>query len=133
MRISDWSSDVCSSDLWIIGLADNVIDPAVFLARRGDLVAGKPAWREVAPSTDRVVDFAARRDSLYLITRRDLSTGPLVRIPGAGGPRQIIPTPKGYVLSGLAAKLSGHYVLRMLDGASHLFCIHRVTGGGREQ
>src|SRR3546814_15959328 len=101
MRISDWSSDVCSSDLWIIGLADNVIDPAVFLARRGDLVAGKPAWREVAPSTDRVVDFAARRDSLYLITRRDVSTGQLVRIPGAGGPRQIIPMPKGYVLSGL--------------------------------
>src|SRR3546814_20369635 len=117
MRISDWSSDVCSSDLWIIGLADNVIDPAVFLARRGDLVAGKPAWREVAPSTDRVVDFAARRDSLYLITRRDVSTGQLVRIPGAGGPRKNMSMPEGYVLCRLVGKQNGHLLIGLREGA----------------
>src|SRR3546814_1211109 len=69
---------------WIIGLADNVIDHAVFLARRGNLVAGKQAWREVAPSTDRVVDFDARKDSTLLLTRRELSIGQLVRNPWAG-------------------------------------------------
>lgn len=117
---------------WIIGLADNVIDPAVFLARRADLVAGKPAWREVAPSTDRVVDFAARRDSLYLITRRDVSNGQIVRVPGAGGPRHIIPMPKGYVLSALAATQDGLYVLALRDGASHLFWFPDAKGEARE-
>ncbi|HTH27445.1 MAG TPA: prolyl oligopeptidase family serine peptidase [Sphingobium sp.] len=117
---------------WIIGLADNVIDPAVFLARRGDLVAGKPAWREVAPSTDRVVDFATRKDSLYLITRREVSNGQLVRIPGAGGPRQVIAMPGGYVLSALAATRDGLYVLGQRDGASHLFWLPDATGKARK-
>ncbi|WP_208417605.1 prolyl oligopeptidase family serine peptidase [Sphingopyxis panaciterrae] len=117
---------------WIIGLADNVIDPAVFLARRGDLVAGKPAWREVAPSTDRVVDFATREDSLYLITRREVSNGQLVRIPGSGGPQQVIPMPDGYVLSALAATRDGLYVLGQRDGASHLFWLSDAKGRASE-
>jgi prolyl oligopeptidase len=117
---------------WIIGLADNVIDPAVFLARRADLVAGKPAWREVAPSTDRVIDFATRKDSLYLITRRDVSDGQIVRISGAVGARHNIPMPKGYVLSGLAATQDGLYVLGLRDGASHLFWLQDAKGEARE-
>src|SRR3546814_17954651 len=71
-------------------------------------------------------------DSLYLITRRDVSTGQLVRIPGAGGPRPIIPMPKGYVLSGLAATQDGLYVLGLRDGASHLFWLPGVKGEARE-
>src|SRR3546814_16592394 len=71
-------------------------------------------------------------DSLDLITRRDVSTGQLVRIPGAGGPRQIIPMPKGYVLSGLAATQDGLYVLGLRDGASHLFWLPGVKGEARE-
>lgn len=113
---------------WIIGLADNVIDPAVFLARRSDLVAGNPAWREVAPSSDRVVDFATRGDSLYLITRRDVSSGQLVRIAGAGGPREAIPMPDGFVWSALAATRDGLYVLGQRDGDSHLFWLPDAKG-----
>src|SRR3546814_3413047 len=71
-------------------------------------------------------------DSLDLITRRDVSTGQLVRIPGAGGPRQIIPMPKGYVLSGLAATQDGLYVLGLRDGASHQFWLPGVKGEERE-
>src|SRR3546814_7978916 len=66
------------------------------------------------------------------LTRRDVSTGQLVRIPGAGGPRQIIPMPKGYVLSGLAATQDGLYVLGLRDGASHLFWLPGVKGEARE-
>src|SRR3546814_13748198 len=33
MRISDWSSDVCSSDLILVGGVFNAVNPAVYAAR----------------------------------------------------------------------------------------------------
>src|SRR3546814_10678556 len=45
MRISDWSSDVCSSDLWVLGSPTDLFQPWMRAAK----AAGAPA--EASPHT----------------------------------------------------------------------------------
>lgn len=117
---------------WVIGLADNVIDPAVFLARRTDLAAGKPAWRKFAESSDKIVSFTVKGDALYMISTRDVSDGQIVRFSAAGGAGQIVPTPKGQVLTGIVAARDGLYLSSRRDGISHLFWMPGGKGPAKE-
>src|SRR3546814_17139887 len=59
MRISDWSSDVCSSDLWQVvldlaglGFIDEIVEPA--------RIAGQPGLPAVAVALDRRLAAPAR-------------------------------------------------------------------------
>src|SRR3546814_8599996 len=65
MRISDWSSDVCSSDLHMVGqiFSDNIaIDHAQLCADRfGRLPAGQPAVPRVASRAGNAAADARRR------------------------------------------------------------------------
>src|SRR3546814_18991670 len=67
MRISDWSSDVCSSDLWlaVAGVAD--VDP-----RRG------PIMDDVTVLMQAVVDGGGIALGKLSMIARDLAAGPLV-------------------------------------------------------
>src|SRR3546814_5025741 len=46
MRISDWSSDVCSSDLVVVAAAANVLDHVHHLVGAVGIVSGKPGAEE---------------------------------------------------------------------------------------
>jgi prolyl oligopeptidase len=107
---------------WVVALADNAGgDPIVFVALRADLAGGKLAWRTIATATDRIDEVAALGDAIYMISMRDVSDGQIVRLAGTGGARQLVQTPKGYVLSGIAAARDGIYFRGRRDGVSHLF------------
>jgi prolyl oligopeptidase len=118
---------------WVVGLADNAGgNPLVFVARRTDLAAAKPAWHTIAIAADRIDDVAALGDALYLISMRDVSDGQIVRLAGTSGARQVVPTPKGYVLSGIAAARDGIYFRGRRDGVSHLFWMAGGTAPAKE-
>ncbi|WP_235399134.1 prolyl oligopeptidase family serine peptidase [Sphingomonas sp. SRS2] len=113
---------------WVVALADNAGgNPLVFVARRSDLATGRLAWRRIATASDRIDEVAALGDAIYMISMRDASDGQVVRLSGAGGARQILPTPTGYVLSGIVAARDGIYFRGRRDGVSHLFWM----AGGR--
>src|SRR3546814_19568769 len=73
MRISDWSSDVCSSDLHISALADRYVKDPREVVKAGDIVKVKVLE----------VDVARKRIAL---TRR-LDDAPGEGRPGEGKPR----------------------------------------------
>jgi prolyl oligopeptidase len=108
------------SDL-VVGLADNAINPAVYLAHRKDLLAGNSAWTPVATPADGIGSFSLFGTELYMISTRDKSDGEIVRVSARTGDRQIIPAPTGFVLSGLVAARDGIYVVGQREGISHLF------------
>src|SRR3546814_3734731 len=49
MRISDWSSDVCSSDLWIVGLSTRIEKETAFTGRSLADVRGRSLLRYGSP------------------------------------------------------------------------------------
>src|SRR3546814_14268170 len=59
MRISDWSSDVCSSDLFVVGFSDIQADIAAELVRRG-----VEMWISNHRSVAGIVDYVRRLGAL---------------------------------------------------------------------
>ncbi len=107
---------------WALGLSANAgSDPTIFVARRAELSAGKPAWRQVAGSIDKVQDVTILGPTIYTISQRTASNGQLERQPAAGGAPDIVPTPDGYVLTDISAAKDGVYLAAKRDGASYLF------------
>src|SRR3546814_4434945 len=88
MRISDWSSDVCSSDLRLLdalGTPDLLIEAGHFIAwESADTAArGRAAWMQAAIGTARVRDASADE----LATIRALVARPIagaIRFEGSG-------------------------------------------------
>src|SRR3546814_2149056 len=60
MRISDWSSDVCSSDLFLFGLGDLVLIAVLVFEHGGDAIVVRLECFPQRPSDDR----GANRSSL---------------------------------------------------------------------
>src|SRR3546814_5642357 len=84
MRISDWSSDVCSSDLWSRWIGE----PGAFLARTHDEGAAlAAARRRTTPGTS-----SGRRDSGERLSARVLAE---TRPYGPSSPRAGAPAPTG--------------------------------------
>ena len=107
---------------WAVGLSANAgSDPTVFVARRADLSAGKPAWRQLASPADKVLDVTILGADIYMITQRTASNGQIERQSAAGGAPNAVPTPDGFVLTDISAAKDGVYLAAKQDGASHLF------------
>src|SRR3546814_15095909 len=72
MRISDWSSDVCSSDLWAVTLAASIaIDVAaeivlLQIVRAPEMPRHRPLTREESELSAKVVECNRREAEAYL-------------------------------------------------------------------
>src|SRR3546814_7675668 len=72
MRISDWSSDVCSSDLWAVTLAASIaIDVAaeivlLQIVRAPEMPRHRPLTREESELSAKVVECNRREAAAYL-------------------------------------------------------------------
>src|SRR3546814_5890733 len=74
MRISDWSSDVCSSDLAVVGV-------------RGALAAGPDRGGGVGAGFSRLVVFAHSENLMSLVVRLNCGNAALERaLPRVHGP-----------------------------------------------
>src|SRR5690606_38268623 len=60
-------------------------DSRYFVARRKDVLAGAPGWREVAAYEDRAAACAVRGDTAYLITTIARPNGEVVAVDLAAG------------------------------------------------
>src|SRR3546814_20291942 len=71
MRISDWSSDVCSSDLPAVAADDNVLQP-LFLHQRTDRLADQFGHAHVERLPDHAADVVGAEDAAVYAPRRGL-------------------------------------------------------------
>src|SRR3546814_3790677 len=88
MRISDWSSDVCSSDLAVMASADDQSD-TIGIA---DLILHIDAKLRIALFRQKIIGQNGKtgRNRIVDIDRRDHGPGPAARIRGRTGPFEII-------------------------------------------
>ena len=96
------------------------------------LLAGHPAWHQVAAQQDGVVGAAVRGDRIDLLTHRDASRFRIVETglaaPDFASARTIVPQTDG-VLTALAAARDGLYFASR-DGA--VFTLHRLADGATQ-
>ncbi|HEY0711545.1 MAG TPA: prolyl oligopeptidase family serine peptidase, partial [Polyangia bacterium] len=118
---------------WVVGAAEAArMNDRFFVARRVDLAAGKPAWREIASLDDEVSDVAEGTNALYLLTTKHDPNGSIERLDPATLKREPIRTPAGIVLTDVAATRDGIYVAGYTDGVGRLFFVPGGRGSGRE-
>jgi prolyl oligopeptidase len=95
----------------------------VYVARRADLLAGRPRWLEVGGLDDEIVGTAVRGDELYLLTTRDAPNGKVLRTsmatPDLARAATVVPEGKT-VLEGVSAARDGIYLRDMEGGYSSL-------------
>ena len=89
-----------------------------WVARRADLLAGRPRWLKVCDLADEVVGSAFRGDELYLLTTRDSPNGKVVRTsmaaPDLARAATVVAEGKS-VIEAISAARDGLY-LRDMDG-----------------
>ncbi len=103
----------------------------VYVARRADLLAGRPRWLRVCGLDDEVVGSAVRGDELYLLTTRDSPNGKVLRTPMTAPDLAQAATvvPEGEtVIEGIAAARDGIYLRDMAGGYGSL---RRLGNDGR--
>ena len=97
---------------------------AIYLARREDVLAGKPTWRRICRADEGVADFALSGGTLYIISNSPAANGALLAIDAATGTlataRTLVPAGK-VVLDELNAGLSGAFVTVNDGGEQSLF------------
>ncbi len=90
----------------------------LYTARLDDLLAGRPVWRRVCTATDKVVAWAQRGDSLYLLTYMNAPRYRVIKVP-ARAPNlmraELIVPQSDRVIAGISPAADGVYV-RDLDG-----------------
>ena len=122
-------SAVETSD-WVIGAGTGArADSRLFVTRRADLLAGRPAWRVIGDYSDRLGGGGVLGDALYVITTNGASNGKLLRIDLAGGgtlanARVVMPE-SDFIMESAAAGTDGLYILGQSDGISRLFFLGR--------
>ncbi|MDX2234377.1 MAG: prolyl oligopeptidase family serine peptidase [Hyphomonadaceae bacterium] len=91
---------------------------ALYTARLDDLLAGRPGWRRVCTPADKVVGWAQRGDSLYLLTYMNAPRYRVIKVP-AHAPNlmraELIVPQSDRVIAGISPAADGVYV-RDLDG-----------------
>lgn len=122
---------------WVVGLGTGArADARVLVTEKELLLAGKPAWREIASLADQVGSVDLVGDRLYALTTKRNPNGEVIAIDL--GQRQtvaegVVVVPSGpAVLNGLAAAEDGLYVLGQTDGLSRLFVLARRASAPTE-
>ncbi len=111
---------------WAMGWAGGArADQRGFVARRADLIAGKPKWLTLATLDDKVQAADLLGDNLFLSTSKVNGAGQIVRRPltaaGLGAPTVVFEGSDRLILTGLAAAKDGVYVSGQSDGVTKLF------------
>ena len=118
---------------WLVATVADGVSPevAIAVARLPDVLAGHPAWKQLASQSDDIVAAAVRGDRIDLLTHHD---APHFRIIEAGmaapdlaNAVTRVPEAAG-VLTGLAAASDGLYYAER-DGAT--FSLHRLPDAGQ--
>ncbi len=112
----------------LAALSDGVSpEVTLYSAPLADLLAGRPAWRQVVVQSDGVVGVAVRGDRVDLLTHKDAPRFRIVETglaaPDFAAARTVVPQADG-VLTGLAAAKDGLYFASR-DGA--VFTLHRLA------
>jgi len=122
---------------WTIGFwAGARADARIFVARKADLAAGRPSWREIGGYEDRIGYAELIGDTLYLLSTKNDPNGSVLALDLAGtgglaGARTVLPA-GDLVLTGMAAARDGLYVAGQVDGISHLLFLPGGAGPARE-
>lgn len=106
-------------------------DSRVYVARRADVIAGRPQWRAIAEYADQINATTVIGNRLYLLTTKDAPNGRVLSIDlDSGGTlaqaTEVLPAGEA-ILTGLTATRDGLYVAGQTDGLSRLFYL----AGGR--
>ena len=118
---------------WVLGGAFNArVDQRFFVARRSDLIAGKPRWQSLSTLADQVSNVALHGDNAYLMTSKGASYGRIERRNLKTGVVAAIATPPGMVLVDVLTAADGVYVTAQADGAARLLFAEHGAAALRE-
>lgn len=100
-------------------------DSRLFVARRADLLRGRPVWRVIGGYEDRLNGAAFSGDTLYIFTTKDAPNGEvraldLARNQNLADGRIVMPA-SNLVIGEISAGEDGLYILGQTDGISRLF------------
>jgi prolyl oligopeptidase len=118
------------SSPWAIAQAGNArADGRGAVARKADLLAGRPQWQPLFDYADKINDADLYGDDWYVLTTKDDPNGEIRRVdlrrPSLASSVRVLGS-GGRVLKGVAATASGLYVLTMApDATSHLLFLPR--------
>lgn len=119
VRSAPWSE-------WALGIGAGArVDMALWVARKADLIAGKPTWTALATLDDRVNDADLFGDAAFVLTSKANAAGAVLRRPlGAAGPSAATTVFEGnprLILTGLLISRDGVHVVAQTDGVTRLF------------
>lgn len=122
---------------WVIGGGVGArADSRWFVARRADVLAGRPNWRTITDYADQAGGGAVLGDMLNLISTKGAPNGKLIAVDLARGgtlasARTIVPAGDA-ILANVAATKDGLYLHGQTDGLSRLFFLPNGRGPMRE-
>lgn len=122
---------------WAIGYGLGArADGRILVARRADILAGRPVWREIAGYDDRVGGAALDGDTLYLVSTRSAPNGEILAIDlkaeATLKDARIVVAAGDAILSRFVVAEDGVYYLGLSDGVSRLFAIGKGQTAVRE-
>jgi prolyl oligopeptidase len=112
---------------WAFGLAGGArADGRLMVARRDDVVAGRPSWRAIADYADQISTADIDGDRLYLLSTKTAPNGSVIlldlaRHQGLADAVTVVPARSDLVLTNIVAADGGLYVLGQTDGIGRLF------------
>ena len=129
-------SKAAASD-WIVAFAGGArADTRVFLARRSNVVSGKPNWLNVAGLNDRVHAMDVLGNSAFALTTKTNGAGQVIKrsigANGLGTEKLMFEGNDRLFLNDLAVAKDGVYALGQSDGVTRLFFSARGTAAFRE-
>lgn len=112
---------------WAIGIGSGArADGRVFVARRDEILAGRPKWRTIADYSDQIGRGDVEGDRLYLLSTKSTPHGAvlsldLARNQSLADAVTVVPTRSDLVMTGIVAADGGLYVHGQTDGIGRLF------------
>lgn len=111
---------------WVLAVGGGArVDSNYWIARKADLIAGKPAWRALATLQDRASDADVFGNAAFVLTTKTNPSGAIVRrtITDAklGEPAMVFEGGARLVLTGLIIAKDGIYAAAQTDGVTRLF------------
>jgi len=119
VRAAPWSE-------WVLAVGSGArVDANYWIARKADLMAGKPAWRVLATLDDRASEADVFGDAALVLTTKTNPSGAIVRRTlagaGLGEPVTVFEGGARLILMGLIVAKDGVYVAAQTDGVTRLF------------